>query len=509
MKKIKLTVALLALTSTLCAQVNDSTQSQQNSYEDLKNNMLKEFEDFARQAYQEYEDFRRQANAEYAKFMAEAWTLVELSPAQDIPWQPKPPRPIIEEEEPVQPTPTPTPDPVSPPKPLPKAEPIPFDVIVTPKEIDKPQPIEPLKPRTVPKAAAQTLYLYGSAFPFYFENERSLKLADLSEKSVADLWTQLSVPYFDDILADCFYQRDQRNLCDWAYIKLTQTVSEKYCGKGTNEAVVMQMYLLTQSGFQMRLGRACDKLVLLIGSSEKIYQYKYFVKDNVQYYNLDRTTQDCSLYVYLHAFPKEKCLSLALTQPKLSVERTEPRTIVSKRYPDVKATVETNRNLLDFYNEYPRSGQWQYYSRASLSDAVKAALYPALRKDINGKNELDAVNILLNFVQTGFEYATDQQQFGYERPFFPDETFFYPYSDCEDRAILFSCLVRELVGLDVVLLHYPGHLAAAVHFNNEVTGDYLTVDGKTYIISDPTFIGAPVGRCAREYKTVKPTVVKI
>ena len=60
--------------------------------------------------------------------------------------------------------------------------------------------------------------------------------------------------------------------------------------------------------------------------------------------------------------------------------------------------------------------------------------------------------------------------------------------------MLFSRLVRDIVGLDVVLLYYPGHLAAAVEFNEEVLGDYLLYDKRKYIVCDPTYIGAPVGR---------------
>ena len=65
-----------------------------------------------------------------------------------------------------------------------------------------------------------------------------------------------------------------------------------------------------------------------------------------------------------------------------------------------------------------------------------------------------------------------------------------------DLAILFSRLVRDLVGLDVVLLYYPGHLATAVAFNENVTGDYLVYKNRKYIVCDPTFINAPVGMTA-------------
>ena len=136
-------------------------------------------------------------------------------------------------------------------------------------------------------------------------------------------------------------------------------------------------------------------------------------------------------------------------------------------------------------------------------------LYPSLRKAIAGKSDYEAVEILLNFVQTSLEYMTDDEQFGYERPLFPDESLYYPYCDCEDRSILFSVLVRELVGLDVVLLYYPGHLATAVCFNSDVSGDYLTVGGRKYVVCDPTYINANVGMTMPQYKGVKAEVVRL
>lgn len=64
---------------------------------------------------------------------------------------------------------------------------------------------------------------------------------------------------------------------------------------------------------------------------------------------------------------------------------------------------------------------------------------------------------------------TRKDQFGREKYFFAEETLFYPLSDCEDRAIFFAILIRNLLGLDVIGLDYPGHIATAVHFSNDVS----------------------------------------
>lgn len=510
MKRLTLTGLALVLVVTVKAQVEDDWTKKMR---ETQSESFKEFEQFKQQAYQDYGNFRRKANEEYAKYMEESWKMFESLPAIEPPVKPKPPVPLIDDEEPL---PQPEPDPNSPNKP--KVDPIRIpDPIQTPelpttdanKPVKRPNPIEPVVPNAVPMAAAQSFQMYGTPFAVHIE-EQTLELKDASEKSVAKMWRQLSDSSFDYLIAECLQQRDNHNLCDWAYIKLTQQVAEKQFGEGTNEAVLMQMYLLTQSGYQARIGRDDDdRLLLLMSAKEQLYGHGYFRLDGMKFYVIDKSFKQKALHIYSHAFPQETSMSLALTQPDLKVEKTEPRTITSKRYPNVSVTVQTNKNLLDFYNDYPQSSMWNYYSTASMSEVLKESLYPTLRQAIAGKTELEAVNILLNFVQTGFEYATDQKQFGYERPLFCDEVFYYPYCDCEDRSILFSCLVRELLGLDVVLLNYPEHLATAVLFNDDVKGDYLLVDGKTYIICDPTFIHAAVGNCAPTYKSIAPTIVKI
>ena len=485
-----LTIVSLCLGAFAFGQVDDEWDAflkQSNS----------EFEQFKTKADQDYENFRKQINEEYSRFMAQHWGSADALPAMDIPWKPEPPKPVVAD-----------------PEARPQSTPIPYTPPIQPKPIVRPEPVAPIKPQSKPVTPTQPakpqrqVRMFGTDFGFTIDNAHQIKLKDLSEKSVADLWGEICDLYFDNILAECLQHRDQRKMCDWAYFLLTQNVAEACCGGHTNESVVLHMYLLTQSGFKVRIARASDKLTVLLGSDEIIFQRSFLNLEGGMFYLMDNSLKGSRFYVFDHAFPKEHSFSLAITQPQFSVTKTNQRTVKSRRYADASATVATNKNLIDFYNTYPLSSQWQYYSAASLSEQVKSSLYPVLRKAIQGKSEIDAANILINFVQTGFEYATDDDQFGYERPLFPDETFFYPYSDCEDRSILFANLVRELMGLEVVLLHYPGHLATAVHFNDNVLGDYLMVDGKKYIVSDPTYIGACIGMCMPQFKEVKAEVVK-
>lgn len=234
------------------------------------------------------------------------------------------------------------------------------------------------------------------------------------------------------------------------------------------------------------------------------------MKNGINYYVIDNSKKAGPIYVFDREFPREQQFSLAIAQqPILSFDPVDSQNF-SINHP-VKADVDVaiNRNLIDFYDDYPLNSHWNLYANASLSQDVKDQLYPELEKIIEGKRNPEAANNLLHFVQKAFQYKTDQEQFGIERSLFPDETFYYPYSDCEDRAILYSVLIRELLGLDVVLVHYPEHIATAVAFDDSVNGDYFDINGRRFTVCDPTYINANIGMAMTQYKSTPAEIIKL
>ena len=215
------------------------------------------------------------------------------------------------------------------------------------------------------------------------------------------------------------------------------------------------------------------------------------------------------------AFPQEKPLSLLVPQQQdFAVVKSPERMLASDLYHDMKLKVCMNKNLIGFYSNYPSSmvnnnfiTRWAMYANTPMEPTVKDGLYPALREMLAGKSELGAMERLLNWVQTAFVYEYDDKVWGADRAFFAEESLFYPYCDCEDRSILLSRLVRDLLGLKVILVFYPGHLAMAVHFTGEVKGDYIMLDGKKFVICDPTYINAPVGKTMPNMDNSKATVI--
>jgi hypothetical protein len=486
-----------------------ATLHAQTDFEQWKAQQTKEFSDYSAQKKKEFDDYRDKVNAEFADFVRKSWESFQASQGIPIPKEPKPVAPPK-----IEPKQLPTADPI----PFKEIKPAPVAPVVQPQPVapippspqptPEPTPTEPAKP-VQPEKPQFAFSYYGTNCKVTLDASHRFSLRDASENSVADAWTTLSNSRYNDLLNDCLTLRSELNLSDWGYMEMLKSLSEKFLGKPCNEAVVMQMYVLTQSGYKVRIARAENKLVLLVPFQQTMYQYVYIPLNGLKYYVMDKSLEGKQFQMFNHEFPKEQQASLKLTQPHLPLAATPAKTFSSKRYPDLNVEVSTNKNLIDFYNNYPASNEWNLYAQASLSETVKQDLYPPLKAKIAGKSEADAANILLNFVQTAFEYKTDPEQFGYERALFADETFFYPYSDCEDRSILFATLVKDLLHLEVVLLHYPGHLATAVQFEDNVQGDYLTVEGKKLIVCDPTYIGAEIGNAMPQFKNTAAEVVRL
>lgn len=350
---------------------------------------------------------------------------------------------------------------------------------------------------------------YGG-LAFYLNNSlnRKCNLNGLNENAIADAYEALCNSDYKPLLADCAQIQKDLRLNDWGVFTLVRQVADTYCGTA-NESIVMQQFLLNEMGYKARMARKAteDKMMLFVATDCSIYAHPYITLNGQNYYNLSGNNEQCQFYMCQKDSPKAKnSVGMQLKEAPLF-----PGTVVSSTHQAkgsaARVTVDVPKALMDFYKDYPQC-DYSVYFNAPVNAAMENRILSSLAPLVQGRNEADAANILINFVQTAFQYQTDGQQFGYEKPFFVEELFYYPYSDCEDRAMLFSYLVRKLLGLDVVLLDYPEHIATAVRFNGNVSGDYLMVNGRKYTVCDPTYIGASIGMTMPRYKTVSAKVLK-
>ena len=415
----------------------------------------------------------------------------EPAKPQATPVKPQPVAPKAEPTTPAKPQATPDkPQPVAP-----KAEP------TTPA---KPQ-TTPVKPQPRPKAKpAMQSSLQKEFYPSVAINYCNTKLyIDASMKgvinitssqecAVADGYEALCRSNYKPLIANCQQAQKDFRLNDWGVFLFVKTAAEALCND-ENSCIVMQQFLLNELGYRAKMARRGDRnqLLLFVATDCMVYGHPYFTKEGLNYYNINGT-EACTFYMCNQDSKKAKtpvAMRLnnvpALNSGVVSRQRTN-------KAGNVSVSVNVSKSLMDFYASMPQC-DYGVYAKAPVAGSLAQEVLGTLRPLVQGKSEVDAANLLLNFVQTGFKYATDEEQFGFEKPFFVEELFYYPACDCEDRSVLFGWLVRELLGLDVVYLDYPNHIATAVQFKGDVKGDFLTVDGKRYTVCDPTYIGASIG----------------
>lgn len=490
---------ILSVTVLMSLVIATSAQSDKKAeFEAYKAKKQKEFAEYKSKKQREFDEYRRKKNEEFAAYVRKKWEAFNGLKPQPKPKDEDKPPVVIKDEQRQQPI---------------KDNPIPIkETITPPKPEPKPQPIAPIQETPKPVEKWVTFNVYGTEMKVRFEDKQRFKIADITEGAIADCWHKLAGQDYDNTVHDCMALRDSKQLSDWAYLNMLQKMAEQCVGRG-NEATLLVAYVYAQSGYQMRLAMTGQVLRMLYSSRHVIFDKPCFTLDGKSFYVWNGS--ETQLHICNVGFPKETPLSLYVPNTQgLTVSTTAQRTLTSLRYPQMKAQVCVNKNLIDFYNSYPTSSisnnfmtRWAMYANTPLEPTAKNSLYPALRKAIKDCGEQEAVARLLNWVQTAFVYEYDDKVWGHDRAFFAEESLYYPYCDCEDRSILFSRLVRDLLGLRCILVYYPGHLATAVHFTDNVKGDYILLNGQRYIVCDPTYIGAPVGLTMPNMDNSKASVI--
>lgn len=458
-----------------------------------------QYEKFSKHAKAEYEDYRAQCNAEYVKFLERAWKEYKVLPSI--------PRP---KDEVVPPTIMPRQD-----KNKKQAKEIPIENVVSPiLSLPQPKPISPIYENDKVEEKNFSFSYMGTTCEVRLPKDLNIRMSGCESCMIATIWKQLATNAMDNTIRDFLALRLKMQLCDWAYLNLIDTFAKAFCGHG-NEAVIMAAFIYSQSGYKMRLGRDCEKLYLLYGSKHGIYEKGYIVIEGINYYPLDDKVERMEISDF--SFPQEQSMSLYIENAqKFTIRPSAKRKLASEQYHDVTIDSQVNLNLIQFYNTYSSSEvngnfmtRWKMYADTPMDESVSQMLYPDIKNKIEGLSDVQAVNQILNWVQTAFQYEYDDKVWGHDRAFFAEETLYYPYCDCEDRAILFTRLVRDLLGLKCILVYYPGHLASAVCLKQQVNGDYISLDGDVYTICDPTYIGAPVGITMPEMDNRSAKVIKL
>lgn len=464
---------------------------------------MREFDEFIKQQQKEFSDFVSEQNREFIQFLKENWKSYNSEQTEKRPKRPEPVNPVKVDRK------------------APSGKPVQIDVdavqkipVVTPSVTfpelgdGKPEKEDGIRPGLA-DTESLSFDFYGMPCRIGKSMKQSVHLTGISEREVSAGWERLSKRDYQSLVNACSSIKNMYRLNDYAYLLLVQKVAEVLLDqKNVNDVVLLQAFILCQSGYKVKMARIGDELGLLYASKDLIYATTYLTIDGEKYYKWGKMVKTGTpIYTYRKDFADSKYqVSMGLLERPAFAGSVITKSLQSKKFPNLKVTSQVYEGLMDFYKDYPQC-DLSVYLNAPISEIVEENVINVLNGMVKGKTKVVAANMLIDFVQTAFAYQTDTEQFGYEKPFFVDEMFYYPYCDCEDRAIFYAYLVRSLLDLDVVLLDYPNHIATAVCFGEQVEGDYVMVNGKKYIICDPTYIGASIGMAMPQFKSVSAKVL--
>ncbi len=367
------------------------------------------------------------------------------------------------------------------------------------------------------------LNFYGRQVNVHFDPKLRIKSTGIDEKNVAEYFKKISKCQneTESLWKELTGIVNNFGLNEWGYFCLLRTLSEKVF-TDVNERVMFCFYMLRNEGnFKARIGRGKESgnltLLLALDNSKQVYTYTFFRFDDdakgnkVKYYCVyggGKAKEPVYSYSFSEQDAAKRQMTLDFTKNLNMGECDMNRSL--KLTKDKQITLPYNKSHMAYLNDVPMTVFPIYFTSPVSIEAQKVLLknFDAMKKDYT---PTQFISMLLHFVQTAFEYKTDEEQFGYEKYFYPEEVIGYPYCDCEDRSALFAWLVQKYTDAKVIGLQYEGHVATAVYFgdNADVKGDGFMYGGKKYYVCDPTYINASIGMTMPQYKGKTPKVIKV
>jgi hypothetical protein len=442
----------------------------------------------AQQVNSEFHEYKEKQDREFAGFLKDQWSEFKTVPGAVRLKEPEP------KQAPVAPSAPKTPV-----------------VVVAP--VTPPPP--PPQPKPVTLAADQLeLVFFGNTVKFSFDPQwKSYRLTGGAKpETMSDFWTQMSGSKYEQTIQDINAARQQLKLDDWGYVTLWRDVVRALQPERKTEQNLLLWYFLVKSGYDVRLGYYDANVFLFVAIKQPVYATKYTTVNRQTYYAAlaeDHGLGIRAFFSYKSDYPaKLKALDIQSAATGFTKSVAAQRTLAfDYKGQTLKFDVSYDRRLIEYFESFPQI-DFELYFDTDASSLLHQGLLPQLKKYTSTMDEEEAVNFLLSFVQHAFAYKTDIDQFGYQKCFFVEESLFFPYNDCKDRSVIFAWLVKELLGIKVVGLLYPGHMTTAVELK-QVKEGFSTVmyQGKRFVIADPTYIGAPVGMPMPVYAKLSPNRV--
>lgn len=469
-----------------------------------------DFQEYVESQNEHYSRFLKQEDREFHRFLKKEWKEFRMMSGRQEDPEPKPDSvpeaPLPGEEE--------KPGPSAPGTEGPAEEQ--EDSPVTSLEASPVQPrVEPsLPPSEKPSATdSASVDFFGHDLEFRFDPAwREIAPKGKGKQRIRSFWKQFARLDSKPILKQLRQYAHELKLGDWGKLLLTERLARCVAsGSGSQPDLVplLSWGWLLKSGRDARVARSDGQIILLYRCRHEIFQVPYFTLQGSRYYVFGQANPS-QVSTYQGDYQgAQKALDLHRTASfgaqGQQVQRNLKFQFRDRTY-EVKLSLPKAR--IRFLDTFPQLPLRMYFD-VRPGNVVSKSLARQLREAVSPMGKQEAANFLLRFTQKAFSYQKDTEQFGEENYLYPEETLFYPASDCEDRTILFSILVRRVLGLDVAVLDYPGHVATALDMSHPGEGATVQFNGRTLVVADPTYINASLGMIMPDFAKERPRVLPL
>ncbi len=433
-----------------------------------------DFEVFRQSLLAGQNEFRDDLMSNYAEFLDSAWEDFEIFKAQSRNPKPKPATP---------PTISPSLQSDSPTISSTPPEPIPADTLTSSCFTFLGIPID--APQTSLRLSGNPMD--GSEFA---ESWRNYLAEPAAAQLATDLGTTASSIGLNDFLTFEF---------------VTRFVEQKFDEACSNAQISLAHYLLNSLGYDVRIALSDSHALLLVPAQQTIYGRPYMMIDSRKFYvfadNISASSRISTCRLPDDAV-SGRALDMHFTSP-LDLPMA-PREF-NLSYGGISLNGQLNGNIYPLLYHYPQTDM-EVYATSVIDPELRANLVSQLKSQLNGRTQLEAVNALLQFTQSALDYATDEINHGFEKPYFLEEWLYYPKNDCEDRAVFYSYMLWNVLGVECQMITYPGHESVALRLDTPIEGDNYRIEGQPFYISDPTYIGAVTGQCMPQFIETSPQI---
>ena len=277
---------------------------------------------------------------------------------------------------------------------------------------------------------------------------------------------------------DCQRIRKELNLSDWAYVKLLEKLAATSLGK-SNEAVLFMAWMMDLSEFNVGLCKTAGGLQLMYLTDAQLTDYHPMEAFGKKFYAYENPS--------LATFRGYERLSTTgnpvsfkkFGNQKFGVSPMDPITVTSKKNASFSFTFSFNQHMVDFWKSIPKHlynndplQRWVAMAQTPLEEYLQNTLIKDMKRKVTGMSQQEAIQQMMWWVQTGFEDVDDNE-----------------------KNVILSRLVRDVLGLKVAFICYPANTAIAVSITDaDVRGAYVLNKGRHYVLCDASLAGATVGQ---------------